>query len=912
MSLTPPPNFLIFNNQNSKSLAIVVDIDGIDYLTSTAVGRPLEYGDPFNYGDPGLLYGSLVPLGTKAGERGQRQLIEPNGSTLSIQQTLEPESGRGSISTMTMNFVDKDSYMTKAVSSGPIVDEILGRQVKIWFGYAQTRFPDDYFILWRGRVGQVNAGVSKVSMQFLDPNVVRRQSIFYAAETQTIAAMLSTDTQVPVMDSSSFNMKVPGPSGGYDTTVRTFLKIDDEFIEYQQAGSESTGFGGPVFAVSSANATVGSIYEDEVSGFQFTVQATIVAGTLLSVNAGTGTPSASGVLTLISGTGDMLITYSAFGDQFINVIRGVSPTGINGNTTPEAHDVGATVDAYVMLTGNIMDLSLKIMMSGWQGPYVTGQAVNGLVTTGDPSQPTILNCITLPINTDAIRDLGISVGDFITTSGSIIGGNNVVANVIGFTDILGQSNRGILMDINYTAENPTAAVIALRSQYDVYPDSCGCQLPGWEVDVAQFLYLKNSFLSQDGYDFQILINSDSPGKTFIENQLLLPVGAYSLTRQGRISVGLTKPPIADQRTQVLSVANVINPQNIQVQRGVNNRKFFNEVDWSFDYGDDGNAASLRDTLNSDSLNAIGISSILPIDSQGARTSLGFLDIVEQREAWLFNRYARASVLINLDTTIGVGNQIEVGDIVIVSDNGQLQIPNFATGVRNLGTQLFEVINRNLNLANGVCSLQIEGGTGAQSTDRYATISPSSYIASAATTSEIIIVESFGNISTEQKKWSQYVGLNVRVHDKKFTRVGTTTFFGFDPTDNHGMLLSPPLAFAPSPGDIVDICQYPNDTSALNQALYKLIHCFIDDSVPIVSGVSHYAFYLSASDAGQMQVSFPILVHDVNYINESPETVIASVNGRLITVESDLGFTPNSTMTGELIGFLDGGQPYRLV
>lgn len=912
MSLIPPPNFLIYNNQDSKSLAIVVDIDGLDYLTSTAVGRPLEYGDPFNYGDPGLLYGSLVPIGTKAGERGQRQLIEPNGSTLSIQQTLEPESGRGSISTMTMNFVDKDSYMTQSVSSGPIVDEILGRQVKIWFGYAQTRFPDDYFILWRGRIGQVNAGVGKISMQFLDPNVVRRQSIFYSAETQTIAAMLSTDTQVPVMNSSSFHMKVPGPTGGYDTTVRTFLKIDDEFLEYQQAGAESTGFGGPVFAVTSANATAGAVYEDEESGFQFTVATTIVAATLLPTNAGTGTPTSSGVLTKISGTGDSLITYSAFGDQFINVLRGISPTGINGNTTPEAHDVGATVDAYVMLTGNIMDLSLKIMLSGWQGPYVSGLALNGLATTGDPTQPTVSNCVVLPVNNDAIRDYGVSVGDYLTTSGSVIGGNNLTTTVLGFINILGQTNRGILVASTFTGENPTAATLAIRSQYDVYPDSCGCQLPGWEVDVPQFLYLKNSFLSQPGYDFQLLINSDDAGKTFIENQLLLPVGAYSLTRQGRISVGLTKPPIADQRTQILSVANVINPQNIQVQRGVNNRKFFNEVDWSFDYGDDGNAASLRDTLNSDSLNAIGISSVLPIDSQGARTALGFLDIVQQRETWLFNRYARASVLINLDTTLGVGNQIEVGDIVIVSDNGQLQIPNFATGVRNLGVQLFEVINRNLNLANGVCSLQIEGGTGALVTDRYATISPSSYIASAATTSEIIIVESFGNISNEQNKWSPYVGLQVRVHDKKYTRVGTSTFFGFDPANNHGMLLSPPLAFAPSPGDQVDICQYPNDTNALNQQLYKLIHCFIDDSIPIFSGLSHYSFYVSASDAGQMQASFPILVHDVNYDAESPETVISSVNGRLITVEADLGFTPNSNFTAELIGFLDGGQPYRLV
>ncbi len=848
MSLVPPPNFLIFNNQNSKLMAIVVDIDGLDYLTSTSVGRPLEYGDPYNYGDPGLLYNMLVPLGAKSGERGQRQLIDVSGSTLSLQQMLEPESGRASISTITMKFVDKDSYMTQAVSSGPIVDEILGRQVKIWFGYANTSFPNDYFVLWRGRVGQVNAGVGNVSMQFLDPNVVRRQTIFTPAQSTLSSAINGAVTTIPITNNSAFHEKILNPSGvfgSYDTTVRTFLKIDDEFIEYQQAGSEATGFGT---------------------------------------------------------------------NQFLGVSRGATPTGINVVSAAAAHAIGSTVDSFVMFTGNIMDIALKIMMSGWQGPYVSGQALQSIYTTGDPVLPSISGCLVLPTNVDAVRDLGISVGDYFTTSGSAIAGNNQTAGtVLGFQDLLGQTNRGILTNISsLVADNPTTAVLSIRSQYDVYPDTCGCQLPGWEVDVEQFKYLKNGFLSNSGYTFQILLSEQDSGKTFIENQLLMPVGAYSLTRQGKISVGLTKPKIAGAVTQVLSVDNVLDPQNIMVQRGVNNRKFFNEIDWTFDYDDSGTGTSIRNSLNSESLDAIGISSTLPIDSQGARTALGFLNIVEQRENWLFNRYARASVLINISVNLGVGNQIEVGDIIVLEDEGNLQIPNFTTGERNLGTQLFEVIRRDINLASGVVQLQLEGGTGSLITDRFGTISPSSFCASASTTSEIIIIESFGNVSQEQNKWSPYIGLNVRVHGPKYDRDGTTRFTGFDPLNTHGMLLSPVLAFAPSPGDIVDICQYPNDTNALNQALYKLIHAYIDDSVPILSGVSHYAFNVSSADAGQFQVDFPIMVHNVGYTSQSPETLISAVAGGLITVDDDLGFTPNSTMTGEFIGFLDGGMPYRLI
>lgn len=70
--------------------------------------------------------------------------------------------------------------------------------------------------------------------------------------------------------------------------------------------SSTTAFS---FTVSSANASVGAVYQN--SGYQFTVLSTIAAGTTLSTT-GTGTPLASGILTKVSGTGDSQITFSSF------------------------------------------------------------------------------------------------------------------------------------------------------------------------------------------------------------------------------------------------------------------------------------------------------------------------------------------------------------------------------------------------------------------------------------------------------------------------------------------------------------------------------------------------------------------------------------------------------------------------
>ena len=63
------------------------------------------------------------------------------------------------------------------------------------------------------------------------------------------------------------------------------------------------------FALTSANATIGSIYQN--NGYQFTVLSTVSGGATLTTT-GTGTPVPYGVLTKVSGTGDNQITYTSF------------------------------------------------------------------------------------------------------------------------------------------------------------------------------------------------------------------------------------------------------------------------------------------------------------------------------------------------------------------------------------------------------------------------------------------------------------------------------------------------------------------------------------------------------------------------------------------------------------------------
>lgn len=837
---TPPVAFQNYNSEQSKKLAVVVDIPGLPYLVSSQIGRVIRYGDPIHYGDPGLIYGDLVPVGFTSSERGQKTLLNLDAGSLQIQQTLEPEQGRASISTLQLSFVDVNSYMTQVCSPGVIIPEILGQEVKIWIGYLQTSFPEDYFVCWRGRVAQTIPNAGQVVMQFVDPNVVKRQSIFYSAETTLSLAAMSGDTTINVTGNTNFFEKILGPDGAtYDQNIKCYIKVDDEFIEYQQTGSEATGFGT---------------------------------------------------------------------NQFVGVSRGAR------GTVAAAHDLGATVDAYIELSGHVVDLALKIQLSGWGGPYLTGQSV-ALAQTGDGVTPIVSNAIVLPAGVDAVRDLGIAVGDYVTISGATNVGNDLTTTVIGFSDDLGYPNKWVLTATTFTPESGTAAVMAVRSQYDTLPNQCGCRLQGQEVDVSGHVFYKNTYLSNSAYSYRFLINGDISGKTFIENQLMLPFGAYCLTRQGKLSMGLTKPSLPDERTITLDNTNVIEPQNVRVTRAINNRKYWNEIDWSFDLADDLQTyQTLRRTLDTDSLDQIGISQVLPFEAQGARTDLGFLTIVADRERFLFDRYAMGAILIDLKVNFGTGNQIEVGDVVLVRDNGGLQIPNLSTGVRDLGNQLFEVINRTLDIKTGQTTLQLQGGIGALVTDRYATISPSSLLLTGSTSSRLLITDSFGAIfpGQEWKKWTDYVGLKVRVRSIDMVRDGTTVFTGLDPSNSYAMLLSPALGFTPQPGDIVDVAEYPNDSDPTDQALYKLMHAFFDPSVAVVSGSDHTHFTVGAGDIGKFAIGQSILVHNADYSVLSSETTVKGIVSNTIQTNDDLGFTPDNTMTVELIGFPDGGGPYRFI
>ena len=541
-------------------------------------------------------------------------------------------------------------------------------------------------------------------------------------------------------------------------------------------------------------------------------------------------------------------------------------------------------------------------VTGFQGPQgLTGtqgvQGVQGPTGTQGPQGPTGGIGVTGPQGPTGL------VAEFLTHKLEFTTGGYMFQGKTAY----GSTNAGFWIGM----DGDTA-------KYDVLPTSCGVKLSPVEVDVGGHIYYKQTFLGSASNSYRFLISDKTSCKTFIESEIMLPMGAYCLTRQGKLSMGLTKPPIADQRTVNLNFDNVIEPNTIRPVRGTNNRKFFNEIQWQYDKNDEGNYTEVRKTLDTESLSLIKLSSVLPISSSGSRTDLGFANVVTKRERFLLNRYKRGAVLYTVKTNFGIGNQIEAGDVVILSDEGELQIVNMNTGERDLGVQLFEVIDRSLDIKSGMISLTLQGGIGSNIDDRFATISPSSLVATGSTNSIVRIKESFGAIfpGREYDKWTDYIGLNIIIHSKDYTtRYAQKTLTGFSSSDPHAMLLDSALTFVPQEDDVVDIAPYPDDFDPNNQALAKLVHCFWDRPIPIVGSISDTQFdisiaYLDYIKVGQLIYVFKSLF--TPYSDFSPEVKVVDITGITVTVESSLGFVPNTTHRVGLAGFKDGGGSYRFV
>jgi len=214
---------------------LVLCIEGLDYcFTNVTIKELIRYGMPdLFYGDP-VVYGGVRPIST------QKEYISGQGTSNSIKQQLQPDKGAvSSVSTMTIRMIDKNQDVTRLISPGFELPEPFGARATVYMGFGDTAFPEDYLIIHAGVISDIKAGAGWVELSINSPEEKKRQKIFAKTETKLNGALnagvTTSLTHEPLTNDQGFLLPADA--------LRTFVRIDDEIIEYTTAPT-ATSLGG--------------------------------------------------------------------------------------------------------------------------------------------------------------------------------------------------------------------------------------------------------------------------------------------------------------------------------------------------------------------------------------------------------------------------------------------------------------------------------------------------------------------------------------------------------------------------------------------------------------------------------------------------------------------------------------------
>jgi len=841
MGITTTANYDIANAQSNKEPVLVLEIEGVPFVFgSETIYTTIRYDDPGVYYDGTYVYDGLRPLDADK----QKKLIDRKGSSSTISQKLEQWDGKASVETFNIKLVDYQRIVTSICSPGSVIDDIMNRKVRVFYGFKNISYPEDYALIFKGYINNIKIGQGSVNFTFTDPSSKRKQVIFNGSTSSLSAAITDTDTTITLTSTENIYTTILNAKGILDPGVTIGLVIDGkEIVTYTNAG--------------------------------------IISGTQVSVLRG------------------------QFGTQAI------------------AHDIGVEIKPFIRMQDNPLDIALKTMLSGWNGPCFTNIPLRSIVNTDDGF--TTANSVTFEQGVDVTRDYGIVIGDFSIITGSPNAQNNGTFTI---SDIINNGRTIKFSDSNLLQENPPfsgdlSAVVAFRSKYDVYPVTAGLGLATDDVLVSQFEFNRDTFVNVV-FDMKV-IGQEKSGKTWIETDLLKPVGGYSLTQGARISVGVTHPPLANDLTKFLGPDNIVSPKEITVERGLDTRFFYNEIFFQYAYDPISNEykRSLR-IIDADAQSRLRKVSVLQLDCKGLDNIQTHIDFMRGRAKRILQRYKYSAETVELRTFFGVGHTVDAGDVVILTDTDPptLQIANTESGERGVSNRIMEVQERSIDISGGFTKMKLLSNNGYSLTDRYGVVGPSSYIDASYpnTTTTFRVVDSFSKQfpGAEYKKWQPYVGSTIRVNNKDYSQ-DDETVFTLDASDPYVFHVSPALSYVPTGSHVVQFSKY-DDTSSTKNSLVKATFVHRDPSATIFSASSQAVFTLDSGFSVRYKAGMVVYVQSPDGTRFSPDVKILSVVGDVVTIgpiftngsNPDLGFLPQPGDIVQLAGFKDGGAAYRLL
>lgn len=885
---------------------IVLEIEGL----STIFGAQ-AINSYIRIGDPNLFIGNdWVIGGFRLMDDTADYISFSNGTTERISQKLDPSRAQGStVTSMTVSLLDKNGEISEIVSPGFILEDVLGRNAKVSLGFSDSGYPDDYSVIFRGVIQTYEAGPGYINLLLNNTEEKKRVPLFSGVRSKLTANV--DFRSVTIQDIFYQNRE----------DVTNVVTV--QYLAGGTAGSENVTVIGTNIQVQIQNGVstasqVRKAIENDPDANQLV--------TLKITGSGSNPQTTTGVITLASSTSidvenaslfyepqdnDAMMTYLKIGDEVINYDSISSNTFQNCiraqfDTDGALHKIGAEAEQIIRLQGNMIDIALKIMLSGGPTYYAENVEIKGI---GYYDPLTIVDNAIFFDRINIIEEYGVAKGDFFTITGATNLSNNVVDSVI---EEVGLSNDGSYIILSDTMINEAggSAIGKFKSQFNTFGDF-GLKMKPSEVDVNQHLFIRNTFLPVAPVD--IRTREVESAKEFLEKHCYLEYACFSVPRKGRSSIAYHIGPLAYEKVVEANVNNVPNASSLKVARSTS-ENFYNTVEYQYDYNPVTNEyETVQPYERTQSKTRIPVGDkVFKIESKGLRSDAD-ADALSARSARrLLNRNQfGAEYIKGMQIHPGDGYAIEIGDLIAV-DFGSLQLTDFSTGNRLGGTKLMEVLNATKGTKSGNISLDLVN-TAFNLNDRLGLISPSSVTDAGSTTTKLILQKSYTTRSfqRESAKWSNYLGQNIEVCSPDFSTIYETNIVSFDNNTPQGMLINPALPVAIGSEWIIRAPRYPTSTDKEINKFWKLRHAYWTHQLRVASGASQTQFTLVSSPANIPFVGSVIRLHNYDFSIYSQEVTVTNVSGLTITVDNPLGFVPSSEYV-ELIGFPDGDPAYRIV
>lgn len=583
--------------------------------------------------------------------------------------------------------------------------------------------------------------------------------------------------------------------------------------------------------------------------------------------------------------------------QFQNVVRGQL------NTAANAHDDESEIVSFIRLTGNPIELTLRLLLSNPKDEYyIDGDSADRFVKQNDSTN--IANAIFLKF--DIQQEYNTLVGDLISVSGATEAANNFTDKVISSIVQTDEGSYIVINGVTLVQETGTSAIIQVKSKYNVLPTGAGVGMKPNYVDLEGILSL-NTTLGASLPNIDIYVKEEIKVKEWIELELFKPIGLFGLTRKGRYSIYAALPPLNSGETVILNETNIMNLTKIKIKRSIN-KNHYNAIVYKFEQDslqDDFKAGLI--IVSQDSLNRIPVGNKqLTIEAAGLRDDVATRTAVNRQAQRLLDKYQYApQYIIGLEIDFRAGYTLEIGDSVIFGGDN-VQLPNTETNTITFSETLMEISNKTIDIKSATIKIDlINSAFGLQA--RFGVISPSSYTLSSPAANELIIKRSFATneFQLETLKWQEFIGRKVRIRDVEFTKSQILTIDSIATDLENKLIFDENISIVVNEDDILDLPDY-SDAENYHKASYVYMNPELN--VDVVTSLS-----IIEAVPTNLFIGATIYIHDSDYTNLSQDVTIADITGNVITLNEDLSYLPSVNDKIELIGFVDdNGLPYRYV